>query len=906
MIHIETIIGKINILLGSSPFLFAVILLATSIKLTVLFNLLLKKNYSSRLTYYLLVFVLVSTLIQDMDWLLMLTQKLFLSGYESRIFVFWRRLSWASTVLQYQSLTLFLESLITNNFKLRIRHKLFIFISSLLALFFIGISILDFDCLRTIDKPIIEIIIQKISSFYTYFPLILISIIISIRKLRNGNIPRLIKKQASILLSALILPFWFFDGLQISSFLFSFNFEWLNTSYIYASFSNIFITIAIIYCSRRMLGLRFLNFNPQVQTPVDINFMENFKVILEQFSHVTNLQELNHITQHFFKEAFSIPLNRTYLYIRNLGLETKTYLDDRNTIYSTVETFMATHPTNICDYLKRSKIVVYDELAFSNFYESTVEQQAFIDFMEAIQADVFLPVYEKESLVGYIVVDRHARLNAFYSSTEYDEMLIFSSYLGNIINLMQHKNLDTLIQQEKNLQEELYHKHQEINQYKESIRSFLRSNKKKDIGIIFYKNRRFIFGNQEAKELVGVNPNIQEGHPLSRALKKIAQQVEAYKTPQITFAKDEANKKVVLSAVPSLEKNNVIITIYYPEISDVIKKQVDILKDPSEWDYLLYLETTKPGKLINQLIPGSGETLLNFKIDLLKTALTKKATLLSIPDEDLHPMVDLLHHISLRETLHTIELSKPEENFDIAIKLFGINRLLGMGKDTAPLLEKLDTVGTLFIKNIHFLNLETQDYLAEFIRYGLFKVFKSDQKIPSNVRIICSSDQDLKTLVEKNIFSKKLFNELKTTNLHMPSLETLSENELDELADGFSEQVIANKTFKNLLTLTDKEKDKIASNRPTSLQELKQCVQEILSKKSENKTLDQTHIDTIVFDTDEPELLQATHLGKQALKDKKIMTALWVKFKNQNKIASFLGVNRSSVNRRCKMYGLTE
>ena len=41
-----------------------------------------------------------------------------------------------------------------------------------------------------------------------------------------------------------------------------------------------------------------------------------------------------------------------------------------------------------------------------------------------------------------------------------------------------------------------------------------------------------------------------------------------------------------------------------------------------------------------------------------------------------------------------------------------------------------------------------------------------------------------------------------------------------------------------------------------------------------------------------------------ALKDPKIMVMLWNKFKNQNKIANILGVNRSSVNRRCKEYGL--
>ena len=209
----------------------------------------------------------------------------------------------------------------------------------------------------------------------------------------------------------------------------------------------------------------------------------------------------------------------------------------------------------------------------------------------------------------------------------------------------------------------------------------MRNNKHKDIGIIFYKNRRFTFGNQAAKELINLNPNVQEGHPTSKALKQLAQQVEAYKTAQTIYTKDADGTKLVLSGVPSLEQNNVIISVYYPEVTDVIKKQIDMLRDPSEWDYLLYLETTKPGKLINQLIPTSGETLLNFKIELLKTALSKKATLLNMPDEDLQQMVELLHHVSLRETLHTIELNGPTQNFDIAMQLFGINSLFSMGNE---------------------------------------------------------------------------------------------------------------------------------------------------------------------------------------------------------------------------------
>ncbi|MDR3550275.1 MAG: sigma 54-interacting transcriptional regulator, partial [Candidatus Babeliales bacterium] len=446
----------------------------------------------------------------------------------------------------------------------------------------------------------------------------------------------------------------------------------------------------------------------------------------------------------------------------------------------------------------------------------------------------------------------------------------------------------------------------EINQYKESIRSFLKNNKQKEIGIIFYKNRRFIFGNQTAKELVKININTQEGHPLTQALKQIARQVEEYKSFQTCIAKDSDGNKLVLCGVPNLEQSNVIITIYYPEISDIIAKQLDRLKDPSKWDYLLYLETTQSGQLINQLIPGSGEQLLNFKINLLKTALSRKATLLTMADQDLVPTVELLHHISLRETLHILSLQGPEKNFDTAVKLFGMNPIFGItGQMQQPLFKKLDGTGTLFIQNIQFLAPETQEYLAEFIQYGVYRVFKSDQKISSNVRIICSTNQDLQALMQEGKFSKNLFNELKNTSMVMPSLLTLPEQELNDLAQGFTEQALKkNSAFNNILELTDREKVKLAHQRPISLQELKAKVQQALVLKSKkNEIYQETQFDP-AYEITDPQLIAASRLGKHALRDPQIMGLLWSKFNNQNKIATFLGVNRSSVNRRCKEYNL--
>ena len=113
-----------------------------------------------------------------------------------------------------------------------------------------------------------------------------------------------------------------------------------------------------------------------------------------------------------------------------------------------------------------------------------------------------------------------------FTNKERDEMLVFTSYLSNIINILKYSNLEALHQRHKELTEELYHKHQEINQYKESIRSFMRSNKERKIGILFYKHRKFTFANEAAQELIGIDLNANEGHASPKPVKSVAR---AYK-----------------------------------------------------------------------------------------------------------------------------------------------------------------------------------------------------------------------------------------------------------------------------------------------------------------------------------------------------------------------------------------
>ncbi len=863
-----------------------------------------KKTLHKRKEHIYLFLVFIGAIVEDLAWVVLLSKKLLFPtsiGLSISVINFVLRVSWAFYTIEYLALALFLESLTERNNSFNIRKKIFISISSVFIVLFCIFAMSNFfPCEITYLRSKIE----GLYAVYALFILMPVTFFFTLRKMRKKKIPRLINKQLHILIQLLIVPRVISDLLQY--FPYNFNPGQFTEGYAMNAISTSILSIALFYCARKVIGLRFLNFQNHVQEHHRFNFVDGFKDTLEELAKATSIKELGHISQTFFKEAFHIPGNRVSLHLRNESpLITSNYRSELSDVESATEAFLSNTNPELEKCINKVKILIYDEIDFNNFYDPNYPDSTILKFMDQINADIFLPIYKNHSIIGYIIVERYARFNEFYSHIERDEMLVFASYLGNIINLLQHRNLDSLIYQEKELKEELYRKHQEINQYKESIHSFLKSNKHKEIGIIFYKNRHFVFANHASKEIIKININTNLGSPLTKALRTIAQQVEEYKAPQSCITKNSDGERIVISGVPNLEKNHVIITVYYPDFTDILTTQINHLKDPSAWDYLLYLETTKPGQLINQLIPGTGEQLLQFKINLLQIALSKKALLLEMAHDDLIPTVELLHHISMRTNLHMLTLQGQSKNADIAIKLFGINPLLSNAGDTSkPLLEKLDGNGTLFIQNIEFMDLESQEYLAEYIKYGYYRIFKSNQRMTSSVRIICSTNQNLQTLAQEGLFSQILFNELKKTSVSMPSLLTLSETELTDLAQGFAEQAIKTDDFRMLLDLNQKDKNKIIQSKPASIHELKIRVKQLLAQKSKENHIDQEiHFDP-AYEISDPELVQAARLGKHALRDQRIMLMLWQKFQNQNKIAAFLGVNRSSVNRRCKEYNL--
>ncbi len=872
----------------SPYFLFSVLCFAIGIKLNYVVQLIStvwKKNVVIKPLLFLLI-SMASALICDIAWLIKLSQSLFVS-MPYYVVVLFIRIAWAFLAVQYQSLALFLQALTQPQFTFKKWHTVSTAITGAFFLYFIYLALFHpFTLATTTERDIARtamdsaefIIMRYIIPVLVYsYPLLGLAYVF--KNMRTFKLPKLLRKQVQLFTAFFVMPYLAIE------FILATCFASINDMYLTISISTLLLTLALYYCMKNVLKIRLANATPRVIGMQQAHVIDEFKTVLRGLSEATNTQELTHITQLFFNEAFAIPRNSVRLTIReHYSQEEKQNRSSRDDM---IEAFMADHDAF-------DTLLVRDEVTFSNFYEPTPHNNATIQFLNDLQADVFLSIHSNKKLVGYITVDHNARLEHLNHS-EQDAMLAFATYLGNVTNLLRYRTVNTLLSKEKKLKDSLYNKHQEINLYKESVHGFLRHSKRKMLGIIFYKNGHFNRANTDAKKLIPFDPNLQEGHPLSKSLQEVAQYVETFSTPYSLHTKDSAGNKLLLSGVPHLEQQHTIITASYPDISDVILQQMHLLHDPNDWDYLLYLSSTKAGSLINAALPSNEETVLNTKIKLLKAALNKKAVFLNVPEEDIDELAKLIHAISMRETLHTLTLTAPTSFAAIAPTLFGS----AQPSSQIPLLSKLSN-GTLSIKNVHHLDNNCQQALAELISFGWYRYLNSEQTASSNTRIVCSSNQILSPLVHSGRFNTDLYTLLKKETVTIPSVASLPAHEQESLIDGFTDQYITSHALKNMCALSQKEKQKIIDSQPVSMLELQQQVQHALQEKTASIPLEVGTTHNASFE--DPELLLAGRLGKQALKHEHIMELLWKKFKNQNKIALFLGVNRSSVNRRFKAF----
>tara|TARA_B100001123_G_scaffold273122_1_gene303930 strand:- start:280 stop:1635 length:1356 start_codon:yes stop_codon:yes gene_type:complete len=218
------------------------------------------------------------------------------------------------------------------------------------------------------------------------------------------------------------------------------------------------------------------------------------------------------------------------------------------------------------------------------------------------------------------------------------------------------------------------------------------------------------------------------------------------------------------------------------------------------------------------------------------------------------------------------------------------------------------TGGILLIDEVSEIPLETQSKILRVLIDQKFKRINGDHDINVDVRIICSSSQDIKNEIRIGNFREDLFHRL---NVFQIDIEPLSSRVTDIplLIDYFSKKIIENYNLKKFNIDTNNHY-LINYNWPGNVRELRNLIERIgiLSPNNEEKI---SNIIKESLKTSQEENLKAENSLSIPLKEarenfeKEYLTTQLKKFGgNISKTAKFVGMERSALHRKLKGLGV--
>jgi len=241
------------------------------------------------------------------------------------------------------------------------------------------------------------------------------------------------------------------------------------------------------------------------------------------------------------------------------------------------------------------------------------------------------------------------------------------------------------------------------------------------------------------------------------------------------------------------------------------------------------------------------------------------------------------------------------------LELFGEEK--NNGSISYGSLEKA-TGGTLLIDEISEIPLETQSKILRVLIDQKFKRINGDHDIKVDVRIICSTNKDIKKEIELGNFREDLYHRLNVFEINVEPLSKRT-SDIPVLIEYFSEKISQNYNIKKLGINSDNSY-LINHNWPGNVRELRNLIERIaiLSPDSSEK------ISNIIKESLKPPDNSNSHSEnslfvplKEAREifEKEYLTTQLKKFNgNIAKTAEFVGMERSALHRKLKVLGIKE
>lgn len=240
-------------------------------------------------------------------------------------------------------------------------------------------------------------------------------------------------------------------------------------------------------------------------------------------------------------------------------------------------------------------------------------------------------------------------------------------------------------------------------------------------------------------------------------------------------------------------------------------------------------------------------------------------------------------------------------------ELFGYEGGAFTGAKACGMIGKFEAAqgGTLFLDEIGDTPFELQPKLLRAIEAREIYRVGGVEKIPLDVRIICSTNRNLRQLVDRGLFRNDLYFRLSAVRIFIPPLRQMREA-IAPLAQMFLEQIAEKK--KRRFKLIQKEAVEILEQHPWpgNIRELKNTIERIILLY-DNFEISPEHLNflTSSSDSDRMEdgyllkpgqiLLPRNGFNLKAVEAEIVRKTLAMFHGNKTKAASYLGISRSAL-----------
>jgi len=222
------------------------------------------------------------SLFSDMAWAAKFIHKIFLPSAPYSFVTFFIRLGWSSIALQHQYLSLFMQGLIQQKVQLSKVQKTVTAIAYFFCFYFVYTAFFDphltdktaqLMAQKIIFNPPFEVIMVRLSTFYLVAVLVIPGIRIVLEHAHNSTLPNIVKKQFFIFLLYFVCPYLAIELLQGIAIIFSIMERSL---YVIVGLATLLLIIALYYAINRIIFLRFMNWNSEIQSDPTISQLPFF------------------------------------------------------------------------------------------------------------------------------------------------------------------------------------------------------------------------------------------------------------------------------------------------------------------------------------------------------------------------------------------------------------------------------------------------------------------------------------------------------------------------------------------------------------------------------------------------------------------------------------------------------